>query len=110
VDIIIDRHDKYNLNDVCEYYPTINMVCIEREINLILVTRQEITKKTRQFKLVTIQYWIIFIFEPCCIYVPYVKGTINNNNNNNNNNKRELKINSFKILTNNIIKRWSPLS
>jgi hypothetical protein len=108
VDIIIDRHDKYNLNDVCEYYPTINMVCIEREINLILVTRQEITKKTRQFKLVTIQYWIIFIFEPCCIYVPYVKGTINNNNNNNN--KRELKINSCKILTYNIIKRRSTLS
>ena len=106
MDIIIDRHDKYNLNDVCEYYPTINMVCIEREINLILVTRQEITKKTRQFKLVTIQYWIIFIFEPCCIYVPYVKGTINNNNNN----KRELKINSFKILTYNIIKRRSTLS
>ena len=109
MDIIIDRHDKYNLNDVCEYYPTINMVCIEREINLILVTRQEITKKTRQFKLVTIQYWIIFIFEPCCIYVPYVKGTINNNNNNNNN-KRELKINSCKILTYNIIKRRSTLS
>jgi hypothetical protein len=109
VDSIIDRHDKYNLNDVCEYYPTINMVCIEREINLILVTRQEITKKTRQFKLVTIQYWIIFIFEPCCIYVPYVKGTINNNNNNNNN-KRELKINSCKILTYNIIKRRSTLS
>jgi hypothetical protein len=108
VDSIIDRHDKYNLNDVCEYYPTINMVCIEREINLILVTRQEITKKTRQFKLVTIQYWIIFIFEPCCIYVPYVKGTINNNNNNNN--KRELKINSCKILTYNIIKRRSTLS
>ena len=109
MDSIIDRHDKYNLNDVCEYYPTINMVCIEREINLILVTRQEITKKTRQFKLVTIQYWIIFIFEPCCIYVPYVKGTINNNNNNNNN-KRELKINSCKILTYNIIKRRSTLS
>lgn len=98
MDIIIDRHDKYNLNDVCEYYPTINMVCIEREINLILVTRQEITKKTRQFKLVTIQYWIIFIFEPCCIYVPYVKGTINNNN------KKK------KRIKKNVIKRRSTLS